>query len=100
MGSFTMTQKKRGLENRSHWTLSHADKINLAQYRKDYRLFMAIQLCSMRVYGRCLFNGSELPFSILYYLADQLDRLPTVTLPEKKTTHKLKDEAIEAIILY
>jgi hypothetical protein len=36
------------------WTLSAADKQEIGQYRKNARLWLAIQLCAVRRYGRFL----------------------------------------------
>ena len=36
------------------WTLSGADQEELGNYRKSFRLYMAIQLCAVRLYGRFL----------------------------------------------
>lgn len=51
-----------------YWTLSDKDKVELAQYRKDYRLFIAIQLCAVRLYGRFLINCNELSSQLTNYL--------------------------------
>lgn len=70
------------------WTLSIPDKQELSQYRKDYRLFAAIQLCSVRLYGRFLLNCHELSAEITSYLARQLGLPPTLTFksPTRKAT--------------
>lgn len=34
------------------WTLSERDTQEIGKYRTSYRLFIAIQLCSIRLYGR------------------------------------------------
>jgi hypothetical protein len=36
------------------WTLSVSDIEEVEKYRKSFRLFVAIQLCSVRLYGRFL----------------------------------------------
>lgn len=35
-----------------YWTLSDNDKRELMQYRRNYKLFIGIQLCAVRLYGR------------------------------------------------
>ena len=34
------------------WTLSEGDKAEIGKYWKNSRLFVAVQLCSIRLYGR------------------------------------------------
>ena len=70
------------------WAFSIADKQELSQYRKDYRLFVAIQLCSVRLYGRFILNCQELSAEITNYLARQLELPPTLTfkIPTRKAT--------------
>jgi hypothetical protein len=36
------------------WTLSASDTQEIEKYRKNFCLFVAIQLCSVRLYGRFL----------------------------------------------
>ena len=36
------------------WTLSKADQTEVKRYRTSSRLFIAIQLCAVRLYGRFL----------------------------------------------
>ena len=42
------------------WTLSKADKKEVSRYRTRSRLFIAIQLCSVRLYGRFLTEVNDL----------------------------------------
>ena len=72
----------------THWTLSTQDKIKIAEYRKNYRIFIAIQLCAVRLYGRFLLNPNELPIEVVNYLSQQLDLPPvmTVIFPERQAT--------------
>jgi len=71
-----------------HWTLSDADKVELVQYRKDYRLFVTIQLCVIRLSGRFLLNCNETSAQVINYLARQLDLAPTLAVnsPARKAT--------------
>ena len=70
------------------WTLSDNDKHEISQYRKGYRLFLATQLCAVRLYGRFLLNPNELPAQVINYLSRQLDLDPvlSVNIPERKAT--------------
>ena len=51
------------------WTLSQADREEIDKYRKNSRLFIAVQICTVRLYGRFLNQVSELCVPILHYLA-------------------------------
>lgn len=55
------------------WTLSETDQAEVGRYRK-YSLFVAIQLCAVRLYGRFLSNVHELSPRIVNYLNSQLDQ--------------------------
>lgn len=71
-----------------HWTLSVADIRLISHYRKEHRLFLALQLCSVRLYGRILQNDHELSPYIINHLTKQLDLPPTlmVTRPNRQAT--------------
>lgn len=71
-----------------HWTLSASDQAFLNQYRKDYRLHMAIQLCIVRLKGRFLLDSHQLPVQIVSYLTKQLGLEPTLTVssPTRRAT--------------
>ncbi len=73
------------------WTLSAGDLKEIIQrrkYRKEYRLFIAIQLCAVRLYGRFLTTINDLSPRILSYLNNQLNLPPslTVRIPERRAT--------------
>jgi len=71
------------------WTLSITDKVELEQYQPNYRIFVTIQLCAVRLYGRFLGNVHHLSPRIVNYLAQQLDLPPSLTIevPERKATY-------------
>jgi TnpA family transposase len=71
------------------WTLSAADKAEVSQYRPNYQLFVVIQLCAVRLYGRFLSDVHHLSARIVNYLAQQLDLPPSLTIevPERKATY-------------
>ena len=71
------------------WTLSASDREEIAKYRKNFRLFVAIQLCSIRLYGRFLNQVHDLSPHIVNYLGQQLDLPPSldVEVPERKATY-------------
>jgi hypothetical protein len=71
------------------WTLSASDKEEVEKYRKNSRLFVAIQLCSVRLYGRFLNQVHDLSPHIINYLGQQLDLPPSlaVEVPERKATY-------------
>lgn len=74
----------------SCWTLCEKDKIELKQYRRDYRLFVALQLCAVRLYGRFLLNCNDVSPQITNYIALQLNLPPafTVNTPTSVLIHK------------
>ncbi|MEM7117917.1 MAG: DUF4158 domain-containing protein [Chloroflexota bacterium] len=71
------------------WTLKDDDRKEVNRYRKNSRLFVAIQLCSVRLYGRFLTQVHELSPRIITYLNTQLQLAPTltVTVPEREATY-------------
>jgi TnpA family transposase len=71
------------------WTLSVADKAEIGQYRPTYQLFVVIQLCAVRLYGRFLNDVHYLSPRIVNYLAQQLELPPSLTIevPERKATY-------------
>ncbi|MCB1713809.1 MAG: Tn3 family transposase [Candidatus Competibacteraceae bacterium] len=71
------------------WTLSVGDIEEVAKYRKSFRLFVAIQLCAVRLYGRFLNQIHDLSPHIINYLGQQLDLPPSlgVEVPQRKATY-------------
>ena len=71
------------------WTLVERDRHEIARYRKDSRLYMAIQICAVRLYGRFLQHVHDLSPHIINYLGQQLDLPPslTVEVPEREATY-------------
>lgn len=78
------------------WTLSAEDLNELGKYRKDYRLFIAAQLCAVRLHGRFFSNIQDLSPLIVNYLARQLDLPPTIDIeiPERKATRLKQRQSI------
>ena len=62
------------------WTLSDADRLEVGQYRKNSRLFIAVQLCAVRLYGRFVTEVNNLSPRIISYLNTQLELPPTLTI--------------------
>lgn len=71
------------------WTLSEEDRPEIGKYRKNYRLYVAIQICAVRLYGRFLTPIRDLSPRIINYLGGQLDLPPslTVEVPEREATY-------------
>jgi TnpA family transposase len=71
------------------WTLSGEDRAELGTYRTTFRLFLAVQLCAVRLYGRFLNSVHDLSPRILNYLGSQLGLPPTLTIevPDRKATY-------------
>ena len=70
------------------WTLSEIDRAAVNKYRKNFRLFISIQICSVRLYGRFLNQAHDLSPHIINYLGQQLDLPPSLAIevPEGKAT--------------
>ncbi len=70
------------------WTLSDVDKREISKYRKNSRIFIAIQLSVLRLYGRFLADVNGLSPRIINYLNNQLGLPPSLTLstPDREAT--------------
>lgn len=71
------------------WTLVEGDRQEIEKYRKSSRLYLAIQICAVRLYGRFLHHVHDLSPHIVNYLGQQLDLPPslTVEVPEREATY-------------
>ena len=61
------------------WTLLEGDRHEIERYRKDSRLYIAIQICAVRLDGRFLHHVHDLSPDIINYLSQQLDLPPSLT---------------------
>jgi hypothetical protein len=76
--SFLLPEDPSPEELAQHWTLSPQDKAEVLQCRRDaQRRRFAVQLCTLRTYGRFLPKAVAAPVAITNHLAQQLD-LPLV----------------------
>ena len=57
---FSLPQQLSDEEMIKDWTLSISDLEEIRKYRKNSRLYIAIQLCTVRLYGRFLAKIEEL----------------------------------------
>ena len=71
------------------WTLSDMDKEEISNYRKIFRLHIAIQICAVRLYGRFLNQVHDLSPQIVNYLGQQLNLPPSLVVqtPEREATY-------------
>ena len=71
------------------WSLSESDREEIGKYRKNFRLFIAIQICSVRLYGRFLNQVHDLSPHIVNYLGQQLALPPSLAIdvPQRKATY-------------
>ena len=71
------------------WTLTNSDKALLLKLNKSYRSYVAVQLCSMRLYGRFLNQLSDLSVKIINYINNQLNLAPALFIdkPSRKATY-------------
>ncbi|BDS15697.1 Tn3 family transposase [Aureispira anguillae] len=97
------------------WTLSSSDLKEIGRYRKQVRLYIAIQICGLRLHGRFIQRVNDLSFRIINYLNTQLN-LPTnlaIKVTSRKATQSIHrknilsylgfkkfDEAIEKHLCY
>ncbi|BBA36997.1 transposase, TnpA family [Methylocaldum marinum] len=84
----TLPQDFSDEEMARDWTLSEADKKEVNRYRTNSRLFIAIQLCAVRLYGRFLVEVNDLSPRIVSYLNSQLELPPSLTIntPDRDAT--------------
>lgn len=70
------------------WTLTEGDKTELTRYRRAARLWMAAQLCAVRLYGRLIQPTSDISPRVLSYLSKQLELPPSlgIGLPDREAT--------------
>lgn len=71
------------------WTLSPRDIAEVETSRTSFRLFIALQLCAVRVYGRFLPHVHDLSPHLINYVGQQLGLPPSlaVVVPERKATY-------------
>ena len=62
------------------WTLSYKDLIEILKYRKKYRPFISIQICSIRLYGSFINNVNDLAPDIISYINNQSKTPPSITM--------------------
>ncbi len=62
------------------WTLSESDLQEVSRFRKSARLYIAIQICCVRLYGRFVQKVNDLSLRIIHYLNKQLN-LPVDLAP-------------------
>ncbi|MEM1119176.1 MAG: DUF4158 domain-containing protein [Bacteroidota bacterium] len=71
------------------WTLSPSDLQEINRFRKNARLYIAIQICCVRLYGRFVQKVNDLSIRIIHYLNKQLG-LPidlSATISTRKATY-------------
>ena len=61
---------------------------NLVRYHKNFRTFIAIQICTIRLYGRFINEVNTISLRIINYLNNQLELPPSLTVisPERDAT--------------
>ena len=83
-----------------YWTLSTRDQAEVMRCRTDAtRRRFAVQLCTLRVYGRCLPEAVPAPIAIPNYLARQLG-LPLVLFGEVPGRLATETEQLQRIRTY
>ncbi|MCH9697456.1 MAG: Tn3 family transposase [Gammaproteobacteria bacterium] len=71
------------------WTLSEDDKSEIVKYSRNFRLFITIQLCAVRLYGRFLSEVHGISPRIVNHLCTQLDLPPSLNIegPDRRATN-------------
>ncbi|MEM9400623.1 MAG: Tn3 family transposase [Verrucomicrobiota bacterium] len=87
--STSLPQEFSDEEMARDWTLSEKDREEIGKYRKNSRLYISIQLCAVRLYGRFLAQIDSVSPRIIAYLGSQLELPPslTVEMPEREATY-------------
>jgi len=75
------------------WSLGQEDLALLSTLNKQYRLWVAVELCSLKLFGQFISNPNELTSEIIAYLCKQIsfEITATVAIPRRnntRTTHK------------
>jgi len=70
------------------WTLTENDLQEISKYRKISRLFISVQICSVRLYGRFINEVDVLSPRVVNYLNGQMGLSPSLTfkLPDREAT--------------
>lgn len=87
--SASLPQEFSDEEMARDWTLSENDREEIGKYKKNSRLYISIQLCAVRLYGRFLVQIDSVSPRIIAYLVSQLKLPPslTVEIPEREATY-------------
>ena len=77
-----------GEELARNWTLTVHDLDGIASFTKQYRLVNAVQLRTVRLFGRFLRDPAQIPPKIVAYIATQLGQPTplTVQVPMREAT--------------
>jgi len=82
------------------WTLTPLDQQHVERYRKKYRLWIALQLGALRLYGRFIANPATLSPRLISYLNAQLNFEPSLTIefPTREATFLQQQKEIFAYL--
>lgn len=75
------------------WSLNNADNLFVMKFNKNYRLWIYIQICALRLFGQLLDNPNRLESKVIGYACKTLN-LPivaTIDIPDRdatRTEHK------------
>ena len=85
----TLPQEFSDEEMARDWILSAEDCTEIGKVSTTFRLFVAVQLCAVRLYGRFLNAVPDVSPRILNFLGSQLGLPPslTVEVPDRKATY-------------
>ena len=60
-----------------HWALSEEDKNEIKSVKVEFRIYLSIQLCSLRSRGKFIQYCNDIPAEVINYLTKQLLLPPT-----------------------
>jgi TnpA family transposase len=81
------------------WSINDSDKIFISKFNTNYRLWIYLQLCSLRLFGQLLDNPNSLDGQIIGY-ACRILRIPIVATAEIPTREATKTEHKKQVFEY
>jgi hypothetical protein len=84
-----LPQKFSDEELTRDWMLTGHDLQEIGKYRKNSRLFISVQICSISLYGRFINEVDVFSPRIVNYLNGQLGQSPSLTIkpPDREATY-------------
>ncbi|MEC9531289.1 DUF4158 domain-containing protein [Escherichia marmotae] len=74
------------------WTLTTSDLLEIERYRARFRLFISLQICAVRLYGRFIQDIGSVSPRIVSYLNNQLSLPPSLTVASSEREATLAEQ--------